>query len=158
MSEQGRPTPSSSRADAAIRWTFLGVEYAVVVCLLVVGAIVLVWTVSGFVHHPREFSATAVVSAIDGILLVIIILDIAHTVFGHLRASVFPVRPFLVVGILAGVRDILSASAHLALSEHLSESDFHDTLIQLGIGVGVVLALLLGLWILHITGDVEETP
>jgi len=80
---------------------------------------------------------------------VIIVLDIAHTVFGHLRASVFPVRPFLVIGILAGVRDILSASAHLTLSGPLTQTNFNDTLISLGVGVGVVLILLLGLLVLR---------
>jgi hypothetical protein len=101
-----------------------------------------------------------VVSAIDGILVVIILLDIAHTVFGHLRASVFPVRPFLIIGILAGVRDILSSSAHLALSGTLSSVDFRDTMISLGVGVGVVVILLLGLLILRfasLPGDDEPT-
>jgi hypothetical protein len=59
------------------------------------------------------------------------------------------VRPFLVIGILAGVRDILSASAHLTLSSSLAQADFNDTLISLGVGVGVVVFLLLGLLILR---------
>jgi len=90
-----------------------------------------------------------VVAAIDGILVVIILLDIAHTVFGHLRTSVFPVRPFLIIGILAGVRDILSASAHLTLGSSLSQTSFRDTLISLAVGVGVVVFLLLGLLVLR---------
>ena len=94
--------------------------------------------------------------AIDGILVVIILLDIVHTVFRHLRSWTFAVRPFLVIGILAGVRDILSASAHLTLSTHLSNSDFHDTLIGLGVGVGVVVFLLLGLLLLSFSGHSDE--
>jgi uncharacterized membrane protein (DUF373 family) len=97
-----------------------------------------------------------VVAAIDGILVVIILLDVAHTVFGKLRNSLFPVRPFLVIGILAGVRDILSSSAHLTLSTSLKQSNFNDTLISLGVGVGVVVFLLLGLLILHFTGHGDE--
>jgi len=58
-----------------------------------------------------------------------------------MRTSVFPVRPFLVIGILAGVRDILSASARLTLSGTLSKAEFNDTLIALGVGVGVVVFL-----------------
>jgi phosphate starvation-inducible membrane PsiE len=100
----------------------------------------------------------AVIAAIDGILVVIIVLDIAHTVFGHLRSSVFPVRPFLVIGVLAGVRDILSASARLTLSGHLSERDFHNTLLALAIGVGVVLFLLVGLLILRFSGHRDSEP
>src|SRR5665213_1937200 len=135
-------------SDAGIRWLIVAIEYAIIASLLLVAGIVLVRTLVSFLSNWGGFPQT-VVAAIDGILVVIIVLDIAHTVFGHLRASVFPVRPFLVIGILAGVRDILSASAHLTLSSTLSKSDFNDTLISLGVGVGVVVFLLLGLLVLR---------
>jgi uncharacterized membrane protein (DUF373 family) len=146
------PSDSGSRvetaADATIRWLIVAVEYLIIASLLLVSGIVLVRTLVNFLSNWSAFPQT-VVAAIDGILVVIILLDIAHTVFGHLRASVFPVRPFLVIGILAGVRDILSASAHLTLSGPLTQIDFNDTLISLGVGVGVVVVLLLGLLVLR---------
>jgi len=155
-SNPSSPEVRGTAADGVIRWSILVIEYAIVISLLLVAGIVLVRTVVDFLHHWSEFPTT-VVGAIDGILVVIILLDIAHTVFGHLRASVFPVRPFLVIGILAGVRDILSASAHLTLSSSLKQSDFDDTLISLGVGVGVVVFLLVGLFLLrhsaHVDGD-----
>ncbi|HEY5104870.1 MAG TPA: hypothetical protein VII65_07480, partial [Acidimicrobiales bacterium] len=70
-------------------------------------------------------------------------------VFGHVKTSIFPVRPFLVIGILAGVRDILSASARLTYGRSLTQAGFNDTLISLGVGVGVVVFLLVGLLILR---------
>lgn len=142
-------------ADATIRWLIVAIEYAIVASLLVVAGIVLVRTVVDFLSNWGTFPQT-VVSAIDGILVVVILLDIAHTVFGHLRDSVFPVRPFLVIGILAGVRDILSASAHLTLSSSLSQKEFSDTLISLGVGVGVVVFLLLGLLVLRFSAVHDE--
>ena len=60
--------------------------------------------------------------------------------------------------ILAGVRDILSASAQLTLSRDLSTSDFHNTLISLGVGVGVVVLLLLGLATLRFSGHADDAP
>lgn len=138
-----------------MRWVIIGVEYAIVASLLLVAGIVLVRTVVSFLRYGSSFP-DAVVSSIDGILVVIIILDIAHTVFGHLRSSTFPVRPFLVIGILAGVRDILSASAHLTLSGPVTQRSFYDTLISLGVGVGVVVFLLLGLLILRFSGHVDD--
>ena len=140
--------------DALVRGAILAIEYAIVASLLMVAAIVLVRTLVSFLNHWAEFPQT-VVSAIDGILVVIILLDIAHTVFGHLRSSVFPVRPFLVIGILAGVRDILSASAHLTLTT-LSTVSLDNTLVSLGVGVGVVVFLLLGLLILGFSGHRDE--
>jgi uncharacterized membrane protein (DUF373 family) len=135
-------------ADSIIRGIIVVIEYAIIASLLLVAGIVLVRTVVDFLNDWNAFPQT-IVAAIDGILVVIILLDIAHTVFGHLRASVFPVRPFLVIGILAGVRDILSASARLTLSGSLTQSAFQNTLIALGVGVGVVVFLLLGLFILR---------
>jgi uncharacterized membrane protein (DUF373 family) len=149
----GRKKQSPS-ADAVVSWYIIVVEYAIVASLLLVASIVLVHTLVDFLSNWGKFSQ-AVVAAIDGILVVIILLDIAHTVFGHLRTSVFPVRPFLVIGILAGVRDILSASAHLTLSSSLARASFNDTLISLGVGVGVVVFLLLGLLILRFSQHSE---
>jgi uncharacterized membrane protein (DUF373 family) len=152
-----RDKTSSFEADSIIRWFILAIEYAVVASLLLVAGVVLVRTLVEFLSHWGSFPQT-VIGAIDGILVVIILLDIAHTVLGHLRASVFPVRPFLVIGILAGVRDILSASAHLTLSSSLTQTDFNNTLISLGVGVGVVVFLMLGLLTLRMSehGDAKD--
>lgn len=146
------------RADPLVRWVIIAIEYAIVASLLLVAGVVLVHTVIDFLRFGRDFPP-AVIAAIDGILVVIILLDIAHTVFGHLRSSVFPIRPFLVIGILAGVRDILSASAHLTLDNPLSQTEFNHTLISLGVGVGVVVFLILGLFILRFSHyEDEEAP
>ncbi len=143
--------------DVVVRWAIVVIEYAIVASLLLLAAVILVRTIKNFFVYGHATFAVAVVGAIDGILVVIIVLDIAHTVFGHLRSSAFPVRPFLVIGILAGVRDILSASARLTLSGPLTQRDFTNTLMSLGVGVGVVVFLLLGLVALRFSGheDVE---
>jgi uncharacterized membrane protein (DUF373 family) len=146
---------AETSADAVIRWLILAIEYAIIASLLLVAGVVLVRTLVDFLSNWGSFPQS-VVAAIDGILVVIILLDIAHTVFGHLRASIFPVRPFLVIGILAGVRDILSASAHLTLSGPLSQRDFRDTLVSLAVGVGVVVFLLLGLLLLRYSAQPDE--
>ena len=135
-----------------VRWAIVVVEYAIVASLLLLAGVVLVRTIDSFLNYGTTAFPVTVVAAIDGILVVIIVLDIAHTVFGHLRSSEFPVRPFLVIGILAGIRDILSASARLTLSGHLTQRGFENTLVSLGVGVGVVVLLLGGLLILRFSG------
>jgi uncharacterized membrane protein (DUF373 family) len=144
-----------AKVDNLARASITVTEYAVVTSLLIVALVVLARTLIDFLLHVASTSTT-VVTAIDGILVVIILLDIAHTVFGFLRSAVFPVRPFLVIGILAGVRDILSASAHLTLAGPLSQRAFNDTLWSLGVGVGVVVSLLLGLYLLRLSGHRDE--
>ncbi len=134
--------------DRCLRWAIVVIEYAIVASLLLVSGVVLVRTVVEFLRHQGSF-AGVVINAIDGILVVVILLDIAHTVFGRLRSTSFPVRPFLEIGVLAGVRDILSASAHLTIGGRLTERDFSNTLISVAVGVGVVVMLLVGLNLLR---------
>lgn len=146
---------SSLKTDAIVTWVLVVVEYAIVISLLLIAATVLGRTVVGFLRNWASFPES-VFTSLDGILLVIILLDIVHTVFRSMRSSEFPVRPFLFIGILVGVREILSASARLTLSQHLKTSSFHDTIITLGIGVGVVLVLLIGLFILSLSERCER--
>jgi len=138
----------SGSTDGLFYWLISAIEYLIVVSLLLVAGVVLVRTVVDFFQQWNSFPRS-VVGAIDGILVVIILLDIAQTVFGHVRTAIFPAKPFLIIGILAGVRDILSSSAHLTLGSSLTQTNFKDTLISLGVGVGVVVLLLVGLVLLR---------
>jgi hypothetical protein len=144
----GRPAPSG---DRVIELAILSVEYGIVAGLLLVSAVVLVETVVTFVGHVSSLPES-IVPAIDGILVVIILLDVVHTVFRHLRSLSFAVRPFLVIGILAGVRDILSSSARLALNTHITSQTFDETLAELGVGAALVIVLLGGLIITRYAG------
>ena len=126
--------------DRIVQGLLATLEYAIIVSLLIVAAAVLGRTVYTFFQQWGSFPET-VVAAIDGVLVVVILLDIAHTVLAHLRSSSFPVRPFLVIGILAGVRDILSASARLTFGSTLQGVNFDHALISLALGVGVVVML-----------------
>ncbi len=160
MASKSEPAEESARRPHSLLTSvMLVIEYGIVVSLLVIAAVVLVRTIFDFFWHWHAYP-DSVVGAIDGTLVVIILLDLAHTVFGHLRSLTFAIRPFLVIGILAGVRDILSASAHLTLARALSGVSFDDTLTELGAGVGVVILLLLGLLVLHHSHhlDRQERP
>ncbi len=125
------------------------VEYGVVASLLLLAGVVLVRTAVLFLSRPGRYPES-LISAVDGILVVIIVLDIMRTVLGVIRSRSFPVRPFLVIGILAAVRDILSASARLTLNPALSSASFTQAITELGVGVGVVLALSVGLVLLRL--------
>ncbi len=131
---------SSTALDRAVQGLLAALEYAIVVSLLIIAVAVLGRTIYTFFHQWGSFPET-VGAAIDGVLVVVILLDIAHTVLAHLRSSTFPVRPFLVIGILAGVRDILSASARLTFGSSMQGINFNHALISLALGVGVVVML-----------------
>ncbi|MBU6514809.1 MAG: phosphate-starvation-inducible PsiE family protein [Acidobacteriota bacterium] len=140
MNSRTSPEPATPSLDRIVQGLLATLEYAIIVSLLIVAAAVLGRTVYTFFQQWSSFPET-VVAAIDGVLVVVILLDIAHTVLAHLRSSSFPVRPFLVIGILAGVRDILSASARLTFGSTLQGVNFDHALISLALGVGVVVML-----------------
>jgi uncharacterized membrane protein (DUF373 family) len=80
------------------------------------------------------------------VLVVIILLDILRTVLTHLEGWEFPFRPFLVIGIIAAVRDILAVSTRLTLSSGGGGS-VPQSLVELGTSAGVVLVLAVALWL-----------
>ena len=153
----GRPPPGPisglEHRDRWIRGNLLFraeevVQYAVVLALLALAGVILVRTFIQFFTREGGYPET-VIGAIDGVLAVIIVLDILRTMLAHFAGSDFPVRPFLFIGILAAVREVLSASFHLALQGNLTATDFDHSVIKLGAGVGVVLVLVFALLLLH---------
>jgi uncharacterized membrane protein (DUF373 family) len=123
------------------------VQAAVAVVLILLAAIVLVRSFIDFIDSPAGYPQT-LISAVDGVLVVIILLDILRTVLTHLDGWGFPFRPFLVIGIIAAVREILAVSTRLTLSSSSSSSSaVTQSLFLLGVSAGVVLVLAVALWI-----------
>jgi len=122
-------------------------QYAAAIALLILAAIVLVRTFVDFIDAPGGYPQT-LVSAIDGVLVVIILIDILRTVAMRVEGASFPFRPFLVIGIIAAVREILAVSTRLTLTSTEATQQFvTQSLLQLGISAGVVLVLSFSLWL-----------
>jgi uncharacterized membrane protein (DUF373 family) len=123
------------------------VQYAVAIVLLMLAVVVLLRSFIDFVGSPGGYPQT-LVSAVDGVLVVIILVDILRTVLTHLEGWGFPFRPFLVIGIIAAVRDILAVSTRLTLSPGgggSSQVSLPQSLFELGTSAGVVLVLAVAL-------------
>jgi uncharacterized membrane protein (DUF373 family) len=137
-------------------------QYAIALVLLVLAGVVLVRSFIDFVDSPGGYPGT-LISAVDGVLVVIILLDILRTVLTHLEGWEFPFRPFLVIGIIAAVRDILAVSTRLTLSSGGSTSgrSVPQSLIELGTSAGVVLILAAALWLTRaqvVEGETGTSP
>jgi len=50
------------------------------------------------------------------VLVAVILIDMLRTVLTHLEGRGVPFRPFLVIGIIAAVREILAVSTRLTLT------------------------------------------
>lgn len=129
-----------------------GVQYAVLASLVVVAVVVLYHTLVTFFLASNNY-VLALTDGLDGILVVIILLDIMRTLRAHFAEDSFPVRPFLGLGVIAAVRDILSASAHLTLAPRLTNGAFNQSVMELAISVGVIIALLVALLLLSYSDE-----
>ena len=128
------------------------VQYGVAMVLLVLAAVVLVRSFIGFitsVNAPSADYTTALISAVDGVLVVIILVDIMRTVLTHLEGWGFPFRPFLVIGIIAAVpgHPRRLDPAHPFLRCNPSTRRPHAVAVGARTNAGVILVLAVALFL-----------
>lgn len=92
-------------------------------------------------HLPR-----AVLVLLNDLLLVVILLELFHTIVNFLKTREISLEPFLHVGIIAAVRKILTVGAEMVLADSIDSARFNQYLFDVGVHGGVVLALVSGLY------------
>jgi uncharacterized membrane protein (DUF373 family) len=123
-------------------------HFAVALVLVVVAGYVLVHTIGDFSKADATF-AERVTSAINGVLFVIIVMEILRTVTAHLEHEGFQLTPFLIIGIISAVRHILIVGAQQSLGVESGDSAFTRAQVELGVNAGVALSLVVGLVLVH---------
>ena len=98
------------------------------------------------VFTTDPFFPSGMIQAINDILFIIIILEILRTVIARYTDGVFQLQNFLIIGIIAAVRHILTVGAYMTLSEKTQE-DFDRAVIELGISSAIVVALVLAIFL-----------
>jgi uncharacterized membrane protein (DUF373 family) len=129
------------------------VHLAVALLLLGLAIGVLYHTTVGLVQSGSTFSAR-VIDGIDGVLFVVIMIELMQTILAHFEHTGFQLKPFLIIGIISAVRHILTIGARLTLAGNVSGSAFRQYQIELGVETGVVLGLAVGLLLVRI-GDTK---
>ena len=119
-------------------------HYAVAVFLLCVGAVVLVHSAGDFVNSHESFPER-ITAGVNGMLFVIIVMEILRTVLAHFDDAGLQLKPFLIIGIISAVRHILTVGAQISLGAGAAEREFRHAQIELGINAAVVIALVVGL-------------
>ncbi len=119
------------------------VHYAVAAVLLILAMMVLYDTITNLVSQDTTF-ANRVINCINGVLFVIIVMELLHTVLAHFERGGFQLQPFLIIGIISAVRHILTIGARLTLTD-VGADVFRHSQIELGVNSGVVLGLAVSL-------------
>jgi phosphate starvation-inducible membrane PsiE len=140
----------AGRSDDAREWVaraFTRVEdivYVGVGILLAASALaLLVTTAVGFVQSVLSGALSArVVTLLDQVLLVFMIVEILYTVQISFREHALIPEPFLIVGLIAGIRRVLILTAEFGDLMTKGDATFHNAMLELGLLTVMVLALV----------------
>ena len=95
-----------------------------------------------------ELPARAI-ELLDRILLILMIAEILYTVQVSLREHALVPEPFLVVGLIAGIRRVLVLTAEFAKLLERGAEAFTNAMIELGVLTVLILVLVVSLMLLR---------
>jgi uncharacterized membrane protein (DUF373 family) len=149
-------------------WAEDGLHYAVAFVLVAVAGIVLVHALYDplrvALHDPKltfDFQ-TQIPNLVDRVLFVIIILEIFTTVLAHFRDGSLQLQPFLIIGIISAVREILvigaksSAAAGGAKATAANHLGFTEDMTSLGVHLAIAVVLVVALVLVNRSGIKRE--
>ncbi len=118
--------------------------------LALAGAAVTLWSGLG------DWTATnPVFVVIDRLLVVLMLIEILHTVHVSVRSGVLTCEPFLVVGLIASIRRVLvitlessQVTQHGDMSEN-NERLFQTSMIELGVLAVLILVMVVSIYLLR---------
>ncbi len=116
----------------------------IAISLLISATMILV---NAFTHF-KSFASDSVSHLINEILFVLIVMEIFITVITYLREHRVTFQPFLVVGIIASIRKILTVEAHLSVEEEIGREVFVRSMVDLGVNTGIVFILVFSFYLL----------
>jgi uncharacterized membrane protein (DUF373 family) len=138
---EAKPSMIPTKAVDAIEDIF-HVVLTVLLFLVALGAVV--FTVQRLLT-TTPFYPNGMLQAINDILFVVIILEIARTVIARFNTGFYQLSRFLVIGVIASVRHILSVGSSLTLSIGKTPEAFERGIIELIVNGGIVIALVLAI-------------
>lgn len=111
----------------------------------------LVVAVGNFAEHVyrMNLSGSVVVELIEQLLLILLVVEILYTVQVSFREHTLAPEPFLLIGLIAGVRRVLVITAELAEKRNQTEELFRFLMIELGVLTLLIVALVASVMMLR---------
>jgi hypothetical protein len=139
------------RNSEVVIYAVLAVLLSISALVTIVGASLVLW--QGIIHWTI---GTDILRVLDQLLLVLMLVEILHTVRITVRSHiVLAAEPFLVVGLIASIRRILVISLEMSALTKAGnwapdgESIFRASMIELGLLVVLVLVLVFSITLLR---------
>ena len=93
------------------------------------------------------FFPNGMLQAVNDVLFIVIILELARTVIARFRDGFYQLSRFLIIGVIASVRHLLSVGSSLTLNTDKTQEAFDRGIIELGINTVIVLVLIFGIFL-----------
>ena len=97
--------------------------------------------------NTKPFFPTGMIQGVNDILFIVIILEILRTVIARFTDGVYQLDKFLIIGVIAAVRHILTVGASLTLTAQKTDEAFRRALYELGLNALVVIALVFAIFL-----------
>lgn len=113
--------------------------------------IALISMIQGFQRflNSSPLYPNGVIQSVNDLLFVIILLEIMRTIIERFSDGAFQLESFLIIGVIASVRNILSVGASLALRSETKSVDFNHQIEELIVSAGVALVLVGAIWLVR---------
>ncbi len=92
--------------------------------------------------QTTPFFPNGMIQGVNDILFIVIILEILRTVISRYTDGVYQLDKFLIIGVIAAVRHILTVGATLTLESGKSDEAFRRAIYEMGLNAGIVVALV----------------
>jgi uncharacterized membrane protein (DUF373 family) len=151
--EATRLGAAASRAFLRVEvlaYLVVGVAFAAVALLGVGNAAVSLWNAVQQFGEPEMLVIT-----IDRLLLVLMVVEILHTVRDSFRSGSLVCEPFLVVGLIASIRRMLVITLESSQVNSPgkwtpdSVTLFNSTMLELGVLAGLILVMVVSIYMLR---------
>jgi phosphate starvation-inducible membrane PsiE len=96
------------------------------------------------------------IEILNTVLLVMMTMEIVYTVAISLTSHTLNAEPFLIIGVIAGIRRTLVITA-TSTEQEAHPEQFHNMLVELGLLAATVLALAAAIWIFRSSAHKDVT-
>lgn len=128
---------------------------ATAVVLIVAAVTLLVFSVFNFFEGFNGHIGQQISQLLDGLLLVLMLVEILHTVGIFLKKRKLVIEPFLAVGIIAAIRRVLIITAEQVHPTPEHAAAFRMTMLELGLLAAMILSFVFCIFLLRRHGRDE---
>jgi uncharacterized membrane protein (DUF373 family) len=113
--------------------------------LLIIGVGAFFYSIERLIT-TAPFFPNGMIQGVNDILFIVIILEILRTVISRFTDGVYQLDKFLIIGVIAAVRHILTVGASVTLESGKSDQAFERAIVEMGLNALIVVALVFAIF------------